>query len=55
MPYSAETKAVRTVVRTAIDLVDMKVAAANQLSVLLDTHWPAPSACMQTSVAAQRV
>lgn len=39
-PYTPETKALRTVVRTRGDLVDMRVAATNQLSALLDTHWP---------------
>jgi transposase len=38
--YSAETKALRTVVRTRDDLVEMRVAATNQLAALLDTHWP---------------
>ena len=39
-PYSAETKALRTVVRTRDDIVEMRVAATNQLSSLLDDHWP---------------
>lgn len=39
-PYSDETKALRTVVRTRTDLVDMRVAATNQLAALLDAHWP---------------
>jgi transposase len=43
-PYSAETKALRTVVRTRGDLVDMRVAATNQLSALLDSHWPGAKA-----------
>jgi transposase len=43
-PYSAETKALRTVVRTRSDLVDMRVAATNQLSALLDLHWPGAKA-----------
>jgi transposase len=43
-PYSAETKALRTVVRTRGDLVDMRVAATNQLSALLDAHWPGAKA-----------
>ena len=38
--YSAETKALRTVVRTRDDLVQMRVSAANQLAALLDAHWP---------------
>jgi transposase len=43
-PYSAETKAVRTVVRTRTDVVDLRVAATNQLSALLDAHWPGAKA-----------
>jgi transposase len=39
-PYSAETKALRTVVRTRDDIVEMRVAATNQLSALLDAFWP---------------
>jgi len=38
--YSAQTKALRTVVRTRDDLVEMRVAAANQLAALLDAFWP---------------
>ena len=40
VPYSGETKALRTVVRTRDDLVEMRVAATNQLSALLEAHWP---------------
>src|SRR5664280_275844 len=43
-PYTAETKALRTVVRTREDVVDMRVAAANQLAALLDAHWPGAKA-----------
>lgn len=43
-PYSPETKALRTVVRTRGDLVEMRVAATNQLSALLDAHWPGAKA-----------
>ena len=39
-PYSEDTRALRTVVRTRTDLVDMRVAATNQLAALLDDHWP---------------
>jgi hypothetical protein len=39
-PYSAQTKALRTAVRTREDLVGMRVAAANQLAALLETWWP---------------
>ncbi|MDF2744989.1 MAG: transposase [Actinomycetia bacterium] len=38
--YSAETKALRTVVRTRDDLVELRVSATNQLAALLDAHWP---------------
>jgi transposase len=40
IPYSAATKALRTVIRTRDDLVTARVAATNQLAALLDTHWP---------------
>ena len=43
-PYSDETRALRTVVRTRDDLVDMRVAATNQLSALLEAHWPGAKA-----------
>lgn len=43
-PYTPETKALRTVVRTRGDLVDLRVAATNQLSALLDAHWPGAKA-----------
>jgi transposase len=43
-PYCDETKALRTVVRTRDDLVQMRVAATNQLSALLDAHWPGAKA-----------
>ena len=39
-PYSAQTKALRTVVRSRDDLVQMRVAATNQLDSLLEAHWP---------------
>lgn len=44
IPYSDETKALRTVVRTRGDLVEMRVAATNQLAALLDAHWPGAKA-----------
>jgi transposase len=44
VPYSDETNALRTVVRTRDDLVAMRVAATNQLSALLDAHWPGAKA-----------
>src|SRR5580692_1465680 len=43
-PYSDQTKALRTVVRTRDDLVEMRVASTNQLSALLDAHWPGAKA-----------
>jgi transposase len=43
-PYSDQTKALRTVVRTRDDLVGMRVAATSQLSALLDAHWPGAKA-----------
>jgi transposase len=39
-PYSGQTLALRTLVRTRDDLVDLRVAAVNQLAALLDAHWP---------------
>lgn len=44
VPYSDETRALRTVVRTRDDLVEMRVAATNQLAALLDAHWPGAKA-----------
>jgi transposase len=44
VPYSGETRALRTVVRTRDDLVDMRVAATNQLAALLEAHWPGAKA-----------
>jgi transposase len=43
-PYSGETKALRAVIRTRGDLVEMRVAATNQLSALLEAHWPGAKA-----------
>jgi transposase len=43
-PYSDETRALRTVVRSRGDLVEMRVAATNQLSALLEAHWPGAKA-----------
>src|SRR5260370_9737481 len=40
IPYSDETRALRTVVRARGDLVELRVAATNQLSALLEAHWP---------------
>jgi transposase len=39
-PYRDETRALRTVVRTRDDLVELRVAATNQLSALPEGHWP---------------
>jgi transposase len=44
VPYNPQTKALRTVVRTRDDLVDLRVAATNQLGALLDAHWPGAKA-----------
>ena len=44
VPYSGQTQALRTVVRTRTDLVDMRVAATNQLSALLEASWPGAKA-----------
>jgi transposase len=43
-PYSDETNALRTVVHARDDVVEMRVAAVNQLSALLDAHWPGAKA-----------
>jgi transposase len=43
-PYSDETRALRTVVRTRDDMVAMRVAAASQLAALLEAHWPGAKA-----------
>ena len=43
-PYCDETLALRTVVRSRGDLVEMRVAATNQLSALLEAHWPGAKA-----------
>ena len=39
-PYCDQTRALRAAVRTREDLVQMRVAATNQLSALLEAHWP---------------
>jgi transposase len=39
-PFSEQTKALRTVVRTRDDLVRLRVMATNMLSSLLDVFWP---------------
>jgi transposase len=44
VPYCDQTRALRTVVRTRDDLVEMRVAATNQLSALLEAHWPGATA-----------
>ena len=43
-PYSDQTNALRTLVRARGDLVEMRVAASNQLAALLDAHWPGAKA-----------
>jgi len=39
-PYAEETRALRVAVRTRDDVVDLRVAAVNQLGALLEAHWP---------------
>jgi transposase len=39
-PFSAQTRALRAVVRTRDDLVEARIAAANQLAACLDAFWP---------------
>jgi transposase len=39
-PYSDQTRALRAAVRTRDDVIDLRVAAVNQLGALLDAHWP---------------
>jgi transposase len=39
-PFSAQTRALRAVVRTRDDLVDQRTAATNQLGACLDGFWP---------------
>ncbi|WP_415953356.1 IS110 family transposase [Streptomyces sp. KLOTTS4A1] len=39
-PFSDQTKALRTVVRTRDDIVRLRVMATNMLSSLLDVFWP---------------
>jgi transposase len=43
-PFSAETRALRAVVRARGDLIDQRVAATNQLSATLDAFWPGAKA-----------
>jgi transposase len=43
-PFSAETRALRAVVRTRDDLVDQRVAATNQLAATLEAFWPGAKA-----------
>jgi transposase len=43
-PFGAETRALRAVVRARTDLVDQRVAAANQLAAALDAFWPGAKA-----------
>jgi transposase len=40
LPFSTQTRALRAVVRSRTDLVDQRVAAANQLEAVLDAFWP---------------
>ncbi len=43
-PYTPATTALRMLVRSRTDLVEMRVAAGNQLSALLETSWPGAKA-----------
>ena len=43
-PFSAQTRALRAVVRSRSDLVEARVAAANQLEAVLDAFWPGAKA-----------
>lgn len=43
-PFSSETRALRAVVRSRTDLVEQRVAAANQLNAVLDAFWPGAKA-----------
>ena len=43
-PLSEETRALRAVVRTRDDLVDQRVALANQLRATLEAYWPGAAA-----------
>jgi transposase len=43
-PFTAPTIALRTVVRTRTDIVELRVTATNQLTALLDAHWPGAKA-----------
>ncbi|HJZ25750.1 MAG TPA: transposase, partial [Streptosporangiaceae bacterium] len=43
-PCCDQTKALRTVVHTRDELVEMRVASINQLSALLEAHWPGAKA-----------
>lgn len=43
-PFSDQTKALRTVVRTRDDVVQLRVMATNMLSALLDAFWPGAKA-----------
>lgn len=51
-PYSPQTKALRTVVRSRDDLVQMRVAATNQLDAILDAHWPGAKAIFADTASA---
>ncbi len=44
VPFSDQTKALRHAVRTRTDMVEMRVAATNQMAALLDMHWPGAKA-----------
>jgi transposase len=54
VPYSDQTRALRTVVRARGDLAGLRVAATNQLSALLDAHWPGPVLCKKLGSGMRR-
>ena len=43
-PLSGRTKALRALARSRGDLVNARIAAANQLAAVLDAHWPGAKA-----------
>lgn len=43
-PFSDHTRALRAVVRSRTDLVNQRVATANQLNAILDAFWPGAKA-----------
>ncbi|WP_256356926.1 IS110 family transposase [Mycobacterium avium] len=54
VPYSDDTKALRTLTRTRGEMVEARVAATNQLAALLDACWPGRRRSSPTSPARSR-